>query len=301
MSFNRLYFLDVGISSFPRLNGRLLSSNLDGSDLQELATGLHMPDGIAVDVENNAIYWTNMGIPSLDDGSIQRSDLDGNNVTTIVPKGITHTPKQLVLARKSRKLYWCDREGMRVMRANADGSNVEVLYQSGAGEEDRKDQMKWCVGIAVDEAAEKVYFTQKGLSKGNKGRILEISLHIKPGETPSTRSDVYTLLDKLPEPIDLELDVESQTLYWTDRGDPPFGNTVNAASLNPTERTADGHLQRRILVRKLHEGIGIAMDKARGKLYFGDLGGEVYSSSIEGGEKTVIHAGMGDVTGVTLS
>lgn len=238
-------------------------------------------------------------MPSSDDGSIQRSDLNGKNVTTIVPKGITHTPKQLTLARASKKLYWCDREGMRVMRANLDGTDVETLFQSGSSDEDREDPTNWCVGVAVDEESEKIYFTLKGPSKGNKGRIMQIGMNMKTDETASSRRDVRILLDRLPEPIDLEYVAESKALYWTDRGDPPFGNTVNVASV--TELTADGRLQRQILVRKLHEGIGLAVDKTHGKLYFGDLGGEVYSAGIEGGEKTVLHAGMGEVTGVTLA
>jgi hypothetical protein len=35
------------------------------------------------------------------------------------------------------------------------------------------------------------------------------------------------LFGQLPEPIDLELDLKNRCLYWTDRGDPPRGNTVN--------------------------------------------------------------------------
>jgi hypothetical protein len=31
------------------------------------------------------------------------------------------------LDKDGGKLYWCDREGMRVMRANLDGSQVETL------------------------------------------------------------------------------------------------------------------------------------------------------------------------------
>ena len=38
-----------------------------------------------------------MGIPSANDGSIERVDLDGGNRTTIVPNGGTYTPKQLHL------------------------------------------------------------------------------------------------------------------------------------------------------------------------------------------------------------
>ena len=34
------------------------------------------------------IYWTNMGpVPNLNDGSIERADLDGKNRRVIVPQG----------------------------------------------------------------------------------------------------------------------------------------------------------------------------------------------------------------------
>jgi hypothetical protein len=38
---------------------------------------------VAVDVEAGHVYWTNMGIPSVNDGSIERADLDGSNRVTI--------------------------------------------------------------------------------------------------------------------------------------------------------------------------------------------------------------------------
>src|SRR5262250_1934079 len=106
---------------------RIHSMDPDGSDRKTIVTDCHLPDGIAVDSRAGHIYWTNMGIPNLDDGSIERADLDGKNRRTIVPQGVTHTPKQLHLDEENRKLYWCDREGMRVMRANIDGSRVETL------------------------------------------------------------------------------------------------------------------------------------------------------------------------------
>jgi hypothetical protein len=67
-----------------------------------------------------------MGVPNLDDGSIERADVDGGNRRIIVPKGVTHTPKQIHLDKAGGRLYWSDREGMRVMRANLDGSQVET-------------------------------------------------------------------------------------------------------------------------------------------------------------------------------
>src|SRR6202008_1029649 len=123
--------------------GRLFSINPDGSGKTSIVTGCPVPDGVAADVQAGHIYWTNMGNPSANDGSIERVDLDGGNRTTIVPEGETHTPKQIKLDKRGGKLYWSDREGMRVMRANLDGSNIETLVESGRGDRDRRDQRNW--------------------------------------------------------------------------------------------------------------------------------------------------------------
>src|SRR5580693_7060193 len=83
--------------------GKIHVMNTDGSDHRTIVTGCHLPDGIVVDVEAGHIYWTNMGIPNLDDGSIERADIDGNNRRVIVPPGGTFTPKQLQLDKENSK------------------------------------------------------------------------------------------------------------------------------------------------------------------------------------------------------
>ena len=70
-----------------------------------------------------------------DDGAVERADLDGSNVKFVVPPGGTFTPKQLKVDARHGKLYWSDREGMRVMRANLDGSAVETLVETGKSNE----------------------------------------------------------------------------------------------------------------------------------------------------------------------
>lgn len=124
----RLFFLDAG-------GGRVFSANADGSDLKTIISeGRKFPDGLVVDAAAGHIYWTNMGNPVVNDGSIERADFDGSNTTNIIRPGGTFTPKQLQLDEKNRKLYWCDREGMRVMRANLDGSNIETLVDTSGGD-----------------------------------------------------------------------------------------------------------------------------------------------------------------------
>ena len=121
--------------------------------------------------------------PSTNDGSIERADLDGKNRRVIVPRGVTFTPKQIHLDKKNGKLYWCDREGMRVMRANLDGSQIETLVETGRGDADRRDQTRWCVGITIDPERKQIYWTQKGPDNGEQGRIFRAGLEIPKGET----------------------------------------------------------------------------------------------------------------------
>src|SRR6266576_1052545 len=142
----RVFFLDMS-------GGHIESVNPDGSDRRLILDGLNrMPDGIDVDVEAGHIYWTNMGKnPSANDGSIERANLDGTNRKTIVPQGATFTPKQLRLDKQGGKIYWSDREGMRIMRANLDGAEIETLVDTRRGDaRPGRDAKKWCVGIAVD-------------------------------------------------------------------------------------------------------------------------------------------------------
>ena len=74
----RLFMLEISGG------GRVVSMEPDGSDKDVLVTGCRLPDGVAVDVENGHVYWTNMGNPPADDGSIERADLDGGQRVTIV-------------------------------------------------------------------------------------------------------------------------------------------------------------------------------------------------------------------------
>jgi hypothetical protein len=286
----RLFFLDLG-------GGRVLSANPDGSDLKTIVSeGRKLPDGLAVDSFAGHLYWTNMGNPKANDGSILRSDLDGGNMTTIVPPGGTFTPKQIQLEKSTGRLYWSDREGMRVMRADLDGSRVEVLVDTSEGDAlPGQDAQKWCVGIAVDAAGGKFYWTQKGSDDAGEGRIFRANLELPQGQTPTNRRDIELLFENLPEPIDLDLDIANRVMYWTDRGDPPRGNTVNRAPMDPTP----GHpKQPEIVFTHLMEGIGLALDLKHGRMFVTDFAGSVYSANLDGSNKKTLLIAEGNLTGI---
>jgi sugar lactone lactonase YvrE len=278
--------------------GRVFAVNPDGSGKRFIATECGIPDGVAVDVERGHVYWTNMGRPPVNDGSIERADLDGGNRVTIVPSGGTYTPKQLQLVGTARKLYWSDREGMRVMRCDLDGSNVETLVQTGQGDDDRHDQTRWCVGIAVDPDGGYFYWTQKGPSNGGLGKILRAGIVMPDGDTAAERRDIEVLFEGLPEPIDLELDLASRMLYWTDRGDPPQGNTINRA---PIEAANGRRTSPEILSTHLQEGIGIALDPPGDRMWVTDLGGNVYAADLDGSNRREILFVQGNLTGIAYA
>ena len=288
----RLFVLDLAGS-------RVMSCNPDGSDLKTIFTEAKLPDGIVVDLEAGHLYWTNMGRSvGANDGSIYRTDLDGKNLKIIVPEGATHTPKQLQFDKKNRKLYWCDREGMRVMRVNLDGSNIETLIESGHGDEDQRDARNWCVGIALDVDRAQLYWTHKGSDNANQGRICRAGIDIPKGQTPSARKDIEVLFDALPEPIDLDLDLANRTMYWTDRGDPPRGNTVNRA---PMDGAPGARKEPEIIFNHLMEGIGLVLDLKNNRLFTTDLAGSAYSCNLDGSDKKTILFAQGNLTGIAYA
>jgi DNA-binding beta-propeller fold protein YncE len=286
----RLFFLDIG-------GGRVLSANPDGSDLKTIINeGRKFPDGLVVDAAAGHIYWTNMGNFKKNDGSIFRSDLDGKNLITIVPPGGTFTPKQMHLEKKSGKLYWSDREGMRVMRANLDGSKVETLVNTSHGDpRPGPDARKWCVGIAVDTEGGKFYWTQKGPDNAGEGRISRANIEIPQGRGPANRTDIELLYENLPEPIDLDLDLANRTLYWTDRGDAPRGNTVNRAPMDPLP---GNHKEPEILFTHLEEGIGLALDLKGGRMFITDFAGSLRSANLDGSNQKTLLFAEGNLTGI---
>ncbi len=254
-------------------------------------------DGIGVDVANNHVYWTTMGQDNANDGRIQRANLTGGGVVTIIPSGGTFTPKQMKLDLQNRKMYWSDREGMRVMRANMDGTNIETLVTTGTTAADRADASRWCVGIALDIPGGKIYWTQKGGDGGaqgpqNRGSIRRANVNIPAGQTSLNRTDIEVMFSGLREPVDLDVDRTTRLIYWTDRGD----FTISRSTMD----LVNGTRTRTILGSNLGEAIGITLDKSTNRIFYTNVGGVVASIPLNGGASTPVLTGQGILTGIEL-
>lgn len=304
-----LYYLDVGLGSNLRdisqvgKNGKILCRDPSGT-VNTIVKDLPLPDGIDFSASTQRLFWTNMGTQlSTNDGSVQSCALDGSDIRTIIPKGNVRTPKQLVLDDAAQKVYFCDREGLCLHRCNYDGSEHEIIVKRGnhENESERSDQTRWCVGITLDRKSGHVYWTQKGFSKSGKGRIFRAPVDIPAGQSAENRTDIETLFEGLPEPIDLDFEEETEMLYWTDRGEHPVGCTLNRAYIGSDSQKGGKKV---ILARQFHEPIGLKIDATAQIVWVADLGGSLYTVAIRDdmkGQKEEVLRGTGSYTGVALA
>lgn len=276
-----LYWLDIN-------SNRVMRSENFAEGVAIVARTGTAPDGIAVDVEGGKIYWTNMGsLLGTGGGSLQRANLDGTDVETIVASGIARTPKQMQLDLVNRHVYFCDREGAKVWRAGMDGSDPEAIVSEHGFQE--------LVGVALDVPAGKFYFSDR-IGK----KILRANLEMPVGQTGTDRTDIEEMLVLAGSamPIDLDIDHHNAKLYWTDR---QLG-TVHRADLEiPAGQTAANRTDNETLVTDLVDTIGISLDVANDKMYFSELGGEVSASALDGSALMKDILSSGSATGVAIA
>ncbi len=105
-------------------NGGIWSKNLDGTGetlvLADIETG-------SMAVFEDRIYYDEYVASG--DIRIKSAALDGTNITTIAT-GIGRVVYGIGFDATANKIYWGDRATDAMMRANLDGSNIELYYQA---------------------------------------------------------------------------------------------------------------------------------------------------------------------------
>ncbi|CAN5608364.1 hypothetical protein BH23BAC4_BH23BAC4_09130 [soil metagenome] len=91
---------------------------LEAEDSVTLVLLDESPQGIALDMENAHLYWSQ-------GNRIMRSDLDGNEVQEVLDSGASITHLELFT---DGRLYWSAVHNL-IRRANRDGSGMEDFYQ----------------------------------------------------------------------------------------------------------------------------------------------------------------------------
>ena len=155
-----------------RSEHRIRRADLNGSNIEILAGGhgqsravlrVSAPYGFALDTAWNKMYWTDISTET-----IQRADLDGSNVETLVA-GVNGLGLTLDIA--GGKMYYSTRGKIR--RADLDGSNVETLVTGVT-----------TFGLALNVAEGKMYWTYR-----HRGKIQRADLDGSNVETLVTGLD----------------------------------------------------------------------------------------------------------------
>ena len=76
------------------------------------------------------------------------------------------------------------------------------------------------------------------------------------------------------------------------------GNTVNRARM---DAVPDNGASPEIVFDHLMEGIGLALAPGGGRMFLTDLGGSVYSASLDGSNSRMLMAAQGNLTGISYA
>ena len=167
--------------------GAVKRANVDGSNLQLLATLQSVPTSIAVHAANRKLYWTNAR------GRIQQADLNGQRIRNLLQD--LKDPGNMTVDATGGKIYWTDwTEGKnRIRRANLNGKNVQNVANN----------LESIGGIAI--AGNTIYWTE--ITGEDSGKLSRANLN---------GSNARTLAELQHAPCCIAVDPVGSKLYWTD-------------------------------------------------------------------------------------
>jgi sugar lactone lactonase YvrE len=209
-----------------------------GSVIEDLVTtGVVRPSAIALDVANGQMYWTQ-------NGTIQRANLNGTAVETLVEISPSRRIDGIALDVANGQMYWTTTLEPPILppgppnisRANLDGTSIEILTEVALGPG----------GIALDVANGQMYWTDRGLRAIRRANL--------------DGTAVEDLITELDNPSRITLDMAASKMYWTDSG----ARKIQRADL-------DGTTIEDLIVTGLDSPLGIALDVANGQMYWTDF------------------------------
>jgi len=257
---NKIYWVDFS-------DGKIFRSNLDGSAVEAVLSGLSSPTGIAVDATAGKLYWT-------DDGTnkIQSANLNGSNVQELIYIKDVRSPTNIALDVEGGKMYWIQTFvfSSEIWRANLNGSNPQRILRTSL------DSLN---SIALDAAGGKIYWSQTGFLASNKIRRANLD-----------GSNVQTLVSGWGIPSGIVLDIAGGKMYWTDSRE----HKIQRANL-------DGSNVQTLVTSGLDTPSDIALDVAAGKMYWVERrGGKIRRANLDGSNVQTLVSGLSRPSGIAL-
>ncbi len=202
---NKIYWADEIFES--QENGVVRRANLDGTLVEDVATGLANPRGVALDLIARKVYWTagTRDLPGL--AKIQRADMDGlnSNVEDLVI-GSTSLELGLDLDLQAGNMYWVELGGQQVStgkiyRADMTGDFSVPLSQGNLTP--LVQGLGMPIDLVLDLANAKMYWTES----------LPTAPKIQRANLDGTNVENIPISGISPEPTGLEIDSSDQKLY----------------------------------------------------------------------------------------
>ena len=255
-------------------------ANLDGSNVEVLVAGLDYAVGIALDVSEGKMYWTDSGADK-----IQRANLDGTNIEDLVTD-VGSVGWNIALDVSGGKMYWISgtdrRDEVIIERANMDGSNIEDLV---TGLEFVGDP----TGIALDISGGKMYWTDTMRLQEIRGSVRGIQRANLDGSNAE-----WVLLGIRPDVTCIALDVSGGKMYWA-----RWNNKYPISRAN-----LDGSDIEDLVTHVRKDIIGITLDVLGGKIYWTSISPyKIQRANLDGSniENIVLPDGHHAVGGIALN
>ena len=231
--------------------GRIRRANLDGTNRQNVVTGLGTPASLSISSapvevlipqsQRPPIYWqTAAGLQHLTGATVDNFAQAVQNATGIA------------VDAAAGKVYWTEQTGKtsgRIRSANLNGPNVRVV----------KELTSVPMGIAVDTSNRRLYITNSW------GKVQSLGV-----DGSNFRSNLVTGLDA---PQGIAVDAAAGKVYWTEQTGSRSGR-IRSANLNGANVR---------LVKELTSvPMGIAVDAINKKLYLTNAWGKVQQIDVNG-------------------
>jgi sugar lactone lactonase YvrE len=247
---NRIYWTDND-------DGKIRRANVDGSNVEELVTGLTNPLGISLDVVGGKMYWTD----NMDD-TVSRADLDGSNVEVLVSSGLDN-PFGIEVDVANAKVYWADDGTSKIQRSNLDGSSVEDIVSDPAS--------LFPLGVTLDSGGDELFWTGGNSGTGGKVRSSDLS-----------GGGAADLITGLQGPAGPDLDLVGGKIYWASF----FGDKITRADLDGS------NVEDLVSTGASSRPRDVAVDPG-GRMYFTlDVAGALQSANLDGSDVQDVLTGL---------
>lgn len=193
---SRLYWTDQSSAKIQR-------ADLDGTEVEDLATGESNVGGLAIDERGAKVYWVDKKT-----NTIRRANVDGSDPEDCVSGLVDVTA--IAIDSAGGKLYWADRSTKKIQRASLNGANIQDIIVANASN---------VAALALDLVGGRLYWADITTTRIRRSTLDGASISVL---SSADAKNVSAML----------VDAVSAKIYWADLDN----DKIMRANLDGTSR-----------------------------------------------------------------